>query len=270
MSNNAAATMETLIAMMKQSQGVYSTRVMNRNHQNLVDQHARYLMVDWCYKISSYLKFRPDTVAIAVNNLDRYVVRRPAILQSRHDYQLISMACLYTAIKVHEPEAINPALMSQLSKGVHSPKDIEAAEMSIITALGWKINPPTAMAFVENVLEMIPMACPSNLRVMLQAQIDTSILDASFLGIDTACIGLEALLIAFSLQDESQNLKFIYELQSLLNLPTIAADLREKLLDKAISVTYSIGKPALVTRQSSKSMLSTETNSSPRCIILNS
>jgi Cyclin, N-terminal domain len=269
MSDNAA-TMDTLIAMMKQSKLIYSTKAIDQYDQSPVDKCARYLMVDWCYKISSFLKFRHDTVAIAVNNLDRYVARRPTTLQSRHNYQLISMACLYNAIKVHEQEAISPALMSQLSKGLHSPQDIEAAEMSVMTILDWKINPPTAMAFLEGYLTMLPMECPSRLRNLIQAQIDVSILDAAFWETDTACIGLEALLIALSLQGELQHFKIIQGLQTSLNISSMATTLRKKLLDKAISMTHSIGKPAPISRQSSKTMSSVGTNSSPRCIIMNS
>ena len=125
-----------------------------------IDMDCRTKMSAWCYQVVDFCKFNRETVAIAMNLLDRFVASSSpasvAVMADRKSYQLAAMTCLYTAVKIHEPEAMDPRLVSTLSRGTYQPHEVEAMERQILTALTWRVNPPTAMAFVRQYLALIP------------------------------------------------------------------------------------------------------------------
>jgi hypothetical protein len=76
---------------------------------------------------------------------------------NRELYQLACMAALYSsAVKFHEPEAMDPEAVSSLSHGAYKAKDIEAMESNLLGALKWRVNPPTSTAFVRELMHLIP------------------------------------------------------------------------------------------------------------------
>jgi hypothetical protein len=131
---------------------------LHHHSPDLVDVDCRSKMATWCIQVVDFCKFSRETVEIAMSNLDRYMVT-PAGRAARNDrsiYQLACMAALYTAVKIHEPESMDPKLVSRLSQGVFSSKDVEAMEANLLMALNWRVNPPTALSFVRKLMELIP------------------------------------------------------------------------------------------------------------------
>jgi hypothetical protein len=72
-------------------------------------------------------------------------------------YQLAVMTALYTTVKIHEHEAMDPQLIANLSQGAHSPQAVEAMEVRMLRALEWRMNPPTPMSFVSKILDLVPV-----------------------------------------------------------------------------------------------------------------
>jgi hypothetical protein len=124
-----------------------------------VDAECRFKMTEWCYQIVDFCKFNHETVAIAMSYLDRYmstqVVGSPA-LDDRKIFQLAAMTCLYTAIKIHEPEAMEPRIVSQLSRGAYTEEQVTDMELEVLNAIQWRMNPPTACSFIRNFLTLLP------------------------------------------------------------------------------------------------------------------
>ena len=112
---------------------------------------CRFNMVDWCYRMIDFCLLNRETVAIAMNFVDRFVNtdRGKAYLLNTSLYQLVTVTALYTAIKVHEIQAIDLQSLSDISDGTYSLKQIEEVERKMIDALQWRMNPPTAMSFVR-------------------------------------------------------------------------------------------------------------------------
>jgi hypothetical protein len=81
------------------------------------------------------------------------------VLLDRNSYQLAAMTALYTAVKIHEQEAMDPALVSSLSRGVHSAQAVEAMEARMLNAVQWRVNPPTAMSYTRLVMDLVPDHC---------------------------------------------------------------------------------------------------------------
>jgi hypothetical protein len=166
------AIFSTLQAMRRQEESTYwvpdslyqsqpdSAHANGPIHANaVVDIDCRSKMATWCYQVIDFCKFDRETASIAMNYLDRYMLTEQGatVRADRNLFQLAAMTCLYTAVKINEPEAMDPKLVSTLSRGAYSTTQVEAMEVSILSALQWRVNPPTALAFVRQFLEIIPV-----------------------------------------------------------------------------------------------------------------
>jgi hypothetical protein len=143
----------------------------------IVTSSGRDKMVDWCCRVIQYCNLETEIVSIAMNFTDRKCIANPHILFNPCKYQLVAMTALYTAAKIHAPEALDPELVSTLSRGTYTAKEIEAQERMLLTTLHWKVNPPTAHSFARQFFELAHPAlpihdCESALRFSLN-QIDS-------------------------------------------------------------------------------------------------
>jgi len=121
-----------------------------------VDADCRTMMAEWCYQVVDFCKFQRESVEIAMNFLDRYLLVDTFALNDRATYQLAAMTSLYMAVKIHEAEAMDPATVSTLSRGTYSANDIEDMELEILNALQWRVNPPTSASFAREMLSLLP------------------------------------------------------------------------------------------------------------------
>jgi len=153
----------TIVAMRHQEDTGYLSRdFLRQPHLRQlaldVDAGCRKKMAAWSYQVVDFCKFNRESVEISLSYLDRYL-HTPSgtrALQDRSVFQLAAMTSLYTAVKINEPEAMDPKLVSSLSRGTYSPDDVEKMEQILLEALQWRVNPPTALSFVRKFLELIP------------------------------------------------------------------------------------------------------------------
>merc|ERR1712176_1649938 len=165
-----------------------------------VDEKFRLCMVNWCYQIVGFCKFNRDIVAISTNYLDRFLSTTEGTEagKNRKIFQLAAMTCLYTAIKIHEVEAIDPTFVSNLSKGTFTKKQVVDMEQKIIMSLQWRLNPPTPYSFMQKLLSIIPdktMNKNEKASIMKLAtyQTEISVREYYFLSFDASCIALASI-----------------------------------------------------------------------------
>jgi len=165
MNNSTEQSLETLHAMRRQEEHAYSVSdylsclpETNSALETPVDAGCRHLMAKWCIEIADFCKYKKETVAIAMNCLDRFMASPSGyeILMDRNQYQLAAMTALYCSVKIHEQEAMDPNLVSTLSRGIHSAEAVEAMESKMLNAIQWRVNPPTAMSFVRSMVDLVP------------------------------------------------------------------------------------------------------------------
>lgn len=124
-----------------------------------IDHVCRYKMTEWCYTVIDYIKFRRETVSIAMNYLDRFLSsncpKAQEVFRSRRLYQLASMTTLFMAIKINEPVVVDINLMTDLSKGVYKQEDFQKMETDILFGLNWYVNGPTAHSFAVHLLTLL-------------------------------------------------------------------------------------------------------------------
>ncbi|KAL7536781.1 hypothetical protein ACHAXR_008611 [Thalassiosira sp. AJA248-18] len=115
-------------------------------------------IVDWCYGVVDQCDFDRDTVAIAMNVVDRFMSLPSScdILYDRVQYQLVAVTALYISIKLNEQEILGIDCCSELSQGVYSVEVIEEMELRIFGRLSWRLNPPTAKQTSHQIIALLP------------------------------------------------------------------------------------------------------------------
>ena len=224
--NNTDEVLSSIEAMRAQEESYQTTNYLSSHYQfsrddmdtsscgpqSPVDAECRVKMAEWCYQVVDFCHFSRETVAIAVSYLDRYLMTGPEALFNRKLFQLAAMTCLYTAIKIHEPEAMEPKVVSSLSRGTYTEDQVVAMEAAILSAIGWKMNPPTALAFGHHFLALLPQdAITNDEREMvldaMKSQTEAAVKDCSMMDVEASTVALAALanaLPATSLSDADE------------------------------------------------------------------
>lgn len=171
--------------------------------QHAVDVDCRSKMASWCYQVVDFCKFQRETVSIAINYLDRFMSSSSSSVarNDRKVFQLLAMTCLYTAVKIHEPEAMDPKLVSTLSRGTYTPQEVEVMEAKLLGAIEWRMNPPTALSFVRHFLDLMPAdflttAQRETAYELSKFQTELAVSEYDFLMVRPSVIGYSALVNA--------------------------------------------------------------------------
>lgn len=110
------------------------------------DDHKQ--LVHWCFSIINICSFQRETVAVAMNLLDRFLsIPLPfatECLRDRRKFQLLALclSCSYIAIKTNEIMVFSSTRLSYMLQGGYSVKEIEYTENIILCGLRWQINGP--------------------------------------------------------------------------------------------------------------------------------
>lgn len=86
----------------------------------------------------------PPTIPIAIS-----------FRATRQVFQLVAMASLYLAIKLHSTKKISIRAIASTGNGTVTVGHIEAMELSIMRRLDWHLFPPTSVSFIENFYPLI-------------------------------------------------------------------------------------------------------------------
>jgi hypothetical protein len=175
-----------------------------------VDAECRFKMAEWYYQVVDFCKFDRETVAISMSYLDRYMSTQVGVVgssssipafQDRKIFQLIAMTCLYTAIKIHEPQAMEPQTVVQLSKGAFTEEQVTDMELAILNAIQWRMNPPTAISFIKHFLALLPETMMGSgdrdtVYELAKFQTELAALEYSLVVLDASTVALAAMMNA--------------------------------------------------------------------------
>lgn len=112
-----------------------------------VDEDCRAKMIQWAFMVVDHVGFQRETVAITTNILDRFLDVTPWALVDRSAFQLAAITCLYTAIKIHEPQSLAISTVASLGRNLYTVEQIEAMEQHVLESNQWSLHPPTAHSF---------------------------------------------------------------------------------------------------------------------------
>lgn len=122
----------------------------------LTDSYEK--IVSWYLRVINFCNFDHEIVEIAATILNMFLIT-PEGFEARVDpskYQLASLGAVYIAVKIHANKAMHPKSLAQLSGGRYTASEIEQAEAYMLPALKWRVNPPTAAAFLRELTALLP------------------------------------------------------------------------------------------------------------------
>jgi Cyclin, N-terminal domain len=174
---------------------IYDYLKSSRTTMYDVDADCRTKMAKWCYQVIDFCKFKRETAQISMSILDRYLSTDEGSI-ALFDLSLFQLACmtaLYTAAKIHEPEVMDPKLVSDLSRGLYTISEIEEMERDMLTAVKWRVNPPTSMAFCLEFMNMIPEeiiddVIRNKVSELTKAQIERAVCDYKFMTVNASTL----------------------------------------------------------------------------------
>lgn len=203
----------TIKAMRKQEQTSYRCLkcVIPRKPENPahVDVTCRTKMAEWCFQVVDFCEFNRETVVISMSYLDRFLctsLGEPALRDRKH-FQLVSMCCLYIAIKLFEPREMEISLLSELSRGCYSEVEIAKMEEVILKALQWRMHPPTSANFVQQFVLLSTDAMNNDISSAFSkiSRLQTVLVidDYSLVTCDPCSIALASVMNALEMIDNS-------------------------------------------------------------------
>jgi len=161
-----------------------------------INEKCRDTMAEWCYKVTDFCNFDPDTAGRAISFLDSFLSKGEGsfALSDTRSFQLAAMCSLELAIKLTEPERIDMTFLADLSKRSFSVQELSDMEKKILSVLEWRLSPPMPLDFAIHFLELLPHNMCSSVRDALmkfvRMQTEYASRNYSFLSYKPSLIGL--------------------------------------------------------------------------------
>ena len=175
-------------------------------------------MAEWSYKIIDHFGYDREVVALLMSFLDRYLSScSTEMVVSAGAFQLLAISTLFLACKLHcndngdcsrpQQGLLGASTLAELSRGKFVTGKVEMTEMLILSHLGWRVHPPTALDFVKHLCLLLPRdACTPQERMQLAGKsnflVELSVIHGAFVGYKRLTIALAAIDISFNLSDE--------------------------------------------------------------------
>ena len=161
---NETSVAESLAVMVQKETAVYNKRCDYLGKpscvKGVVSEDDRTKMVDWCYKVVDTCQLERETVAIAMDLVDRFLSNKSStaamdVLGDRIQFQLLSLTALYVSIKVSQKISLGSDFFSVISRELYPIQDIEAMELVLLKELAWCISPPTCVQVANHVFSLL-------------------------------------------------------------------------------------------------------------------
>ncbi|XP_061419950.1 cyclin-I-like [Lethenteron reissneri] len=118
------------------------------NQDEAISPAQRDEVVRWLAQLNGTFRFYPETLALAVSTLDRFL----SIVKARPKYlRCMAVSCFFLAAKLsEEPEAVPMVKdLAHESECGCSPREILRMEMLVLDKLGWDLRVVTALDFLH-------------------------------------------------------------------------------------------------------------------------
>jgi hypothetical protein len=193
-------TLSTIQTMRRQEETHYHTVDYCELHGSRSLQKDRKQMAAWATNVIDFCKLRRETIEYAMSYTDRFLQTEEGAeyLDSAGKFQLVVIASLYLAIKVHDASAMSPMLFEEISRGQCKASQIEELERKLLRVLQWNVNPPTPLSFVRLFLDVIPSQfldeeMKTNAYFLCRAQTEQALRSQKLVPVKASTIALAAL-----------------------------------------------------------------------------
>ncbi|KAL3628663.1 hypothetical protein CASFOL_027709 [Castilleja foliolosa] len=144
--------------------------------------NARFQAVHWLIKSQTRMNLSPETVFLAVNYMDRFISLTRCQDWKYWMFELLSVACLTIAAKFNETTSW-PLHEFQV-EGVDncfSPTLIEKMELTVLKALGWRMDSTTQFSYVHILTQTLNKTLIEDLTNHVIELLLSALLDPAFL-----------------------------------------------------------------------------------------
>lgn len=178
----------------------------NANSTVITEQNAvswREKICEWSYQVADHFDLTRDLVYIALNYVDRVCAASDTVelLQDKSRFQLLAMASLCLAIKLHGgmdthvpgAESSIVETIVHLGRGHYTADQLKAMEVDVLQRLQWLLNPPTPQAFVSYLLELFPVEEKTEINDIALYIIELSVHDYYLISSKPSVLAISAL-----------------------------------------------------------------------------
>ena len=164
-----------------------------------MDVDCRQIMCDWCYTVCNIYgqHWSREVVAIAFSYLDRFMDRQP-FRCDRASFRLAAVTSFYLATKIMWSKHLSIDSLCLLGCGHFTNDQIKGMEIIMLTALDWRVNPPTAMATIALLRRMFPTSVsPIVTEAIIQHAIffaELSVYDAYFISASSYLVAVTSII----------------------------------------------------------------------------
>jgi len=170
----------------------------------VIDEKCRLKMCIWFFTMVDYFNFSHETARIAISYLDRFISSSEGsfIMYDRHAYKLASICSISLAVKVNESicTTLDTKLLVEIGRGNYSIEEISKMETKILSALEWRLCPPTPSTYLESLLDLLRFTSPlfylpllEKIRNLTCIQLDLAT-DYIFISVKPSYLALASLL----------------------------------------------------------------------------
>mmetsp|Transcript_25892 Transcript_25892/g.36917 ORF Transcript_25892/g.36917 Transcript_25892/m.36917 type:complete len:301 (+) Transcript_25892:65-967(+) len=159
---DTVAAADYLAVMIEKEHTIYKCKCngyLDPLEPTIITADDRMAVVDWCYSVVDHCHFSRESVAIAMDMVDRYLSvpseTGDEALRDQYKFQLLAVTALYVAIKINEAVAMSSATLSKITHGAYTVEEIEDMERTLLSGISWRCNAPNASQVGLSILSVI-------------------------------------------------------------------------------------------------------------------
>ena len=170
LARDTEAVADSLATMIKRELTTYCIGYLylDQSDTTIITADDRKKLVDWCYAVVDHCHYSRETVASAMEMVDRFLsMSMPSnsayaaplsdeALRDQTKFQLLTIAALYSSIKVNEKVAISSHVYADIMcSRAYTAEEIEDMERTLLSGLSWRCHAPTAHQVGLSILSLL-------------------------------------------------------------------------------------------------------------------
>jgi len=183
--------MSDIFRAMQRIEGLHEAKPGYMESQVHVNAKMRGILVDWLVSVQQKYKLKAETLFLAVSVLDRYLEQKAT---ARRHLQLAGVTSLLIAAKFEEMYPPQIADLVHVTDKAYTRDDILKMEVSILTALDFKICSPTSMLFLERYQSV--NGCNEAHKFLAQYLVELALPDYNMLKYGASCRAASAVFLS--------------------------------------------------------------------------
>lgn len=154
---------------------------------------------EWMYMVIDHFDSERELVMIGMSYFDRYLATTGTI--NKRIIQLVAVSAINLTNKLYEPQKTNTIdILLDCCGGYFVEEHVINMECNILWALGWYLHPPTPIAFLREMVYILPIEHLCDTYEIATFLTELSVSSYWYVTKKPSCIALACLISALELQ----------------------------------------------------------------------